>query len=86
MVREVACMRLSDKVAIVTGASRGPGRAIAKTLTEEETKVVVNYNTSWNEASSLEEEIKKMSRDVLLVQADVSKADQVKDMVRKTVE
>ncbi len=85
MVTEVACMRLSDKVAIVTGASRGIGRAIAKTLTEG-AKVVVNYNTSWNEASSLEEEIKKMSRDVLLVQADVSKADQVKDMVRKTVE
>jgi hypothetical protein len=46
----------------------------------------VNYNASWNEASSLEGEVKKMNRDVLIVQADVSKADQVKDMVRKTVE
>jgi 3-oxoacyl-[acyl-carrier protein] reductase len=79
-------MRLKDKVAIVTGASRGIGRGIAKMFAEEGAKVIVNYNTSKNDASSLAEEIKKMGRDVLLVQADVSKADQVKNMVRKTVE
>jgi len=79
-------MRLKDKVAIVTGASRGIGRGIAKKFAEEGAKVVVNYNTSKNEAASLGEEIKKMGRDVLIVQADVSKADQVKNMVRKTVE
>jgi 3-oxoacyl-[acyl-carrier protein] reductase len=83
---EVACMRLKDKVAIVTGASRGIGRGIAKMFAEEGAKVVVNYNTSKNEASSLAEEIKKIGRDVLLVQADVSKADQVKNMVRNTLE
>jgi 3-oxoacyl-[acyl-carrier protein] reductase len=79
-------MRLKDKVAIVTGASRGIGRGIARMFAEEGAKVVVNYNTSKNEASSLAEEIKKMGRDVLLVQADVSKADQVKNMVRNTLE
>jgi 3-oxoacyl-[acyl-carrier protein] reductase len=79
-------MRLKGKVAIVTGASRGIGRGIARMFAEEGAKVVVNYNTSKKEASSLAEEIKKMGRDVLLVQADVSKADQVKNMVRKTME
>jgi len=86
MVTQVACMRLKGKVAIVTGASRGIGRGIARMFAEEGAKVVVNYNTSKKEASSLAEEIKKMGRDVLLVQADVSKADQVKNMVRKTME
>jgi 3-oxoacyl-[acyl-carrier protein] reductase len=85
-VIEVACTRLKDKVSIVTGASRGIGRGIAKMFAEEGAKVVINYNTSKNEASSLAEEIKKMGRDVLLVQADVSKADQVKNMVRNTLE
>lgn len=79
-------MDLKDEVAIVTGASRGIGRAIARKLAEEGAKVVVNYNASKKEASGLAEEIKKMGGDVLLVQADVSRADEVKNMVQATIE
>jgi 3-oxoacyl-[acyl-carrier protein] reductase len=79
-------MRLKGKVAIVTGASRGIGRAISKLFAQEGAKVVINYNKSEKEASSLAEEIQKQGGEVLLVKADVSKADEVKKMVEMTVE
>jgi len=79
-------MRLQGKVALVTGASRGIGRATAKLLAQEGAKVAVNYTRSEKEAQSLAEEINKQGGEVLLVKADVSKADEVKGMVQKTVE
>jgi 3-oxoacyl-[acyl-carrier protein] reductase len=79
-------MRLKNKVAIVTGAGRGIGRAIAKMFAEEGARVVINYNRSEKEAQSLAEEIKKIGGEALVIKADVSKIDQVKGMVQKTVE
>jgi len=79
-------MKLQGKVAIVTGAGRGIGRAIAKRFTQEGARVVVNFNRSEKEASSLAEEIKKQGGEVLLMKADVSKAPEVKEMVKKTIE
>ena len=79
-------MRLQGKSALVTGASRGIGRSIAKLFAEEGGKVAINYNKSEEEAKSLAEEIKKQGGEVLLERADVSKADQVRKMVRGTVE
>ncbi|MCX6659392.1 MAG: SDR family NAD(P)-dependent oxidoreductase, partial [Candidatus Bathyarchaeota archaeon] len=71
-------MKLQGKVAIITGAGRGIGRATAKLFAQEGAKVVINYSKSEKEASSLAEEIKKAGGDALLVKADVSKADEVK--------
>ncbi len=79
-------MRLQDKVALITGASRGIGRAMAKLFAKEGAKVVINYNRSEEEASSLVEEIQKQGGEALLVKADISKADEVKKMVQRAVE
>jgi len=82
----VARMRLKNKVAIVTGAGRGIGRTIVMIFAQEGAKVVVNYNRSQKEASMVVEEIRKMGGEALMIRADVSKADEVKSMVQRTVE
>jgi 3-oxoacyl-[acyl-carrier protein] reductase len=79
-------MRLQGKVALVTGASRGIGRATAKLFAREGAKVAINYTRAEKEAQSLAEEINKQGGEVLLVKADVSKMDEVKGMVQKTFE
>jgi 3-oxoacyl-[acyl-carrier protein] reductase len=63
--------KLKGKVAIVTGASRGIGRAIAKKLAEEGARVVVNYNSSSKEAEDLQREITESGGEALLFKADV---------------
>jgi len=78
-------MRLNGQVAVVTGASRGIGRAIAELFAQEGAKVVVNYNTSEKEARALAEKIKKQGGEAICVKADVSKYDDVKRMVETTL-
>ncbi|MBZ0295164.1 MAG: 3-oxoacyl-[acyl-carrier-protein] reductase [Anaerolineae bacterium] len=64
--------QLADRVAIVTGGSRGIGRAIALELAKRGAKVVVNYNASADAANAVVEEIKAAGGDATAVQADVS--------------
>ncbi len=61
-----------DQVAIVTGASRGIGREIAKLLAKNNVKVVANYNQSEKEAFLLKEELEKEGIFLDVVRADVS--------------
>lgn len=73
---------LSGKVALVTGASRGIGRAIAVALAEAGAEVVVNFRTRHNEAENVRAQIESLGRRCLVVQADVSQAAEVTRMIR----
>ena len=79
-------LKLAGKVVIVTGAARGIGRAIAKRFAEEGAKVVVNYNTSEREASSLADEIRREGGQSIVVKADVTRSEEVNRLVKTTVE
>lgn len=74
-------MKLHRKVALVTGASRGIGRAVAELFAQEGAKVVINYNGSEDEALRLADQIRQKGGDALTFKADVSKPEQVKNMV-----
>ena len=65
-------MRLAERTALVTGASRGIGRAIALALAQEGADVIVNYVSNETPAQQLVEEMKQMGRQAILVRADVS--------------
>jgi 3-oxoacyl-[acyl-carrier protein] reductase len=78
-------MSLEGKVAIVTGGSRGIGRATALLLAARGAKVVINYNKSPDEANSAIEEIKARGGTALAVQADVSVAAEAQRLVDEAV-
>ena len=65
-------MKLSGRTALVTGASRGIGRAIALALADEGADVAVNYVSSEVPAKQVVEQIQKMGRRAILAQADVA--------------
>ena len=75
-----------QKVAIVTGASRGIGREIAKRLAKKGIKVVANYNQSEEEAIKLQEELKLESIDIDIFKADVTKRKEGHDLVKFAIE
>ena len=75
-------MHLTDKVALVTGSSRGIGRAIALKLAQRGAKVVVNYRTSTQAAEEVVRQIKSDGREAIAVQADVSKYDQAQGLIK----
>ena len=77
--------KLQGKVAVVTGASRGIGRAVAKMFAEEGAKVVANYYASTKEAESLRDEIVDLGGDCLLFKGDVSRSGDVKAMVAAAI-
>lgn len=70
------------KVALVTGASRGIGRACALRLAKDGLTVVVNYAHSAKEAEAVLATIRENGGDGMIYQADVSKPDDVKRMMR----
>ena len=74
---------LEGKVALVTGASRGIGRAAAVALAKIGATVAVNYKTRGQEAEAVSREIQDMGGRVVALQADVSIAADVNRMVRQ---
>jgi 3-oxoacyl-[acyl-carrier protein] reductase len=79
-------MRLKDKVALVTGSSRGVGKAIAIGYAKEGAKVVVNYTSNENAAKEVVESIKQLGASVIAVKADVAKKAEAESLVKAAVD
>jgi 3-oxoacyl-[acyl-carrier protein] reductase len=71
-----------EKVVIVTGASRGIGREIARQLARNNMKVVANYNQSEKEAKELKEELEKENIMIDIVKADITRREEAKKLVQ----
>jgi len=74
---------MAKRTALVTGASRGIGKAIALELARSGCNIIVNYNSSAAEANKLVEEIKKLGQDAIAIQADVGDYEAVRKMIRQ---
>ncbi|WP_066175135.1 3-oxoacyl-[acyl-carrier-protein] reductase [Bacillus marinisedimentorum] len=77
---------LTGKSVLVTGGSRGIGRAIALMLAEQGAKVAVNYAGNEEKANEVADEIKSGGGEALAIRADVSSAEEVKQMVKTVIE
>ena len=78
--------RLDGKVAIVTGSSRGIGKAIAERFAAEGARVTVNCVSNEREAQEVVDTIKAGGGEALSVRADVSSSADVKNLVRATID
>ena len=77
---------LKEAVVVVTGASRGLGRAIAEEVARGGAKVVVNYSRSQEPAEELVNEISESGGEAIAVQADVSDAEQAQKLIDQAIE
>ena len=78
-------MRLKDKVSLVTGASRGIGRAIALALAREGADVALNCSASVEAAEEVAKEIKGIGQRAMVIRADVANKAEVDAMVKRVV-
>lgn len=79
-------MNLKDKTAIVTGGSRGIGRAISLQLASKGANVVVNYNKNAQAAEEVVKEIEALGGKAFAIQADVGKINEVDSFVKEALE
>ena len=72
---------MDRKVALVTGAGRGIGKAIARELALDGYNIVINYNTSEDGAKELYNSFKELNITAMLVKCDITNEQEVKNMV-----
>jgi 3-oxoacyl-[acyl-carrier protein] reductase len=77
---------IANKVVIVTGASRGIGNCIARTLAKKGYKVIANYNKSEKEANKLKEELNNDGYSIDIFKADVSNRAEAKELINFVIE
>ena len=78
--------KLDGKIALVTGASRGIGRAIAIAFAKEGATVAINYAGNHEKAENVVREIKDLGKEAISIQGDVTNADSVAAMVKTVTE
>ncbi|MEZ3505277.1 MAG: 3-oxoacyl-[acyl-carrier-protein] reductase [Lachnospiraceae bacterium] len=76
---------LEGKVALVTGAAKGIGKAIALALAADGAAVIVNYNGSKDRAEQTVEEIKALGADAMAYQCNVADTKAVDDMIKEII-
>ncbi len=79
-------MKLKDKIALVTGSSRGVGRAVALGLAKQGANVVVNYTSNENAANEVVEIIQSMGGKAIAVKADVAQKAEVENLVNSAID
>ncbi len=79
-------MKLKDKIALVTGSSRGIGRAVALAYAKEGAKVVVNYTSNEKAAKEVVEAIDKMDSQAIAFKADVAKKTEAERLVQAGID
>ena len=79
-------MEFENKVVLITGASKGLGKTIAKDFAKNGATVIINYNKSYEEAKKLKREIDEKYQECEIIKADVSSEEEVKNMIEKIVE
>lgn len=77
---------MNNKVALITGSSRGIGRSIAISLAKKGCNIIINYITNLESANSLNDELKKYNIETMIIKCDMSNEEEIKNMVEKSLE
>lgn len=83
MVEVKGDLNMTEKVALVTGSSRGIGKKIALRLANQGYHIVINYNRSKSAALEVAKEVEELGRKALLVKANVGDPQKIKEMFEK---
>lgn len=78
--------KLDDKIALVTGGSRGIGKSIALELAKLGAKVAINYHGSKDKAEAVADEIRGLGSEALVLQADVGNAESARNLVKQVID
>lgn len=78
-------MQDKQKIAIVTGASRGIGREIAKTLAREGYTIIANYNKSEREAQKLKKELQEENKEIDIYKANIANEEETQEMIKYVI-
>ena len=78
-------INLDGKVCLITGGSRGIGKAIAKKLSLHKANIIINYTSNENNALKVKEEIEEYGVKCVLIKCDVSKSSDVENMIETAI-